>query len=149
MIAMVDFDTLTIDELEDLRNECNRRILEMRQTKGLSLPDLLHLLEEVKATLQNQGKDWYSLERWQWMDGEVRFWLNPHDQSNYRTGWFSMDDLIAWSQERGAVIIDDYHNDDFEEEREKTPFSTQTEWHANPSDDKMFSMPDRTLMFTS
>lgn len=149
MIAMVDFDTLTIDELEDLRNECNRRILEMRQTKGLPLPDLLHLLEEVKVTLQNQGKDWYSLERWQWMDGEVRFWLNPHDQSNYRTGWFSMDDLIAWSQDRGAVIIDDYQDDDFEEERERAPFSTQTEWHTNPSDDKMFSMPDRTLMFTS
>ena len=149
MIAMVDFDTLTIDELEDLRDECNRRILEMRQTKGLSLPDLLHLLEEVKVTLQNQGKDWYSLERWQWMEGEVRFWLNPQDQTNYRTGWFSMDDLIAWSQDRGAVIFDHYQDEDFEEEQEKTSFGTQTEWHANPSDDKMFSMTDRTFMFMS
>ncbi|NOK60330.1 MAG: hypothetical protein GFH27_549281n277 [Chloroflexi bacterium AL-W] len=149
MIAMVDFDTLTIDELEDLRNECSRRILEMRQTKGLALPDLLHLLEEVKTTLQNQGKEWYSLERWQWMDGEVRFWLNPHDQSSYRTGWFSMDDLIAWSQDRGMIIIDDDFDDDLDDEPKTTTFGSQTKWRTHASDDNILNMHNGPLIFTS
>lgn len=112
MIA-IDIHELSIDELEDLRDACNQRILEMRRTRGLALPDLLRLLEEVKTVLRDQGKEWYSLERWQWMDGEIRFWLNPKDQELYHTGWFSVDDLIAWSRERGPVLIE--HEDDDDE----------------------------------
>lgn len=109
---MFDIDTLDIDQLEQLRDACNRRILQMRRTTGLALPDLLRLLDEVKVTLGDQGKEWHSLERWQWMDGEVRFWLNPKDQDIYRTGWFSIDDLIAWARERGPVMIEDEDEDE-------------------------------------
>lgn len=103
---MFDLAELNIDELERLRDECNRRILSMRQTKGLALVDLLRLLEEVKVSLGDQGKEWFSLERWQWMDGNVRFWVNPKDQDLYRTGWFSIDDLIAWVQNAGPIMIE-------------------------------------------
>ena len=115
---MVDIEDLNIAELEQLRDACSRRILEMRQTRGLALPDLLRLLEEVKVTLGNQGKEWHSLERWQWMDGEVRFWLNPSDQDNYRTGWFSIDSLIAWTQDRGPIIFAD-ELDELDEDRDQ------------------------------
>lgn len=111
MIIDIAIDDLTIDQLEQLRDACNRRILEMRRTRGLALPDLLRLLEEVKVTLRDQSKEWYSLERWQWMEGEVRFWLNPKDQDLYKTGWFSIDDLIAWTQDRGVVMIDEEEED--------------------------------------
>jgi hypothetical protein len=104
---MFDIESLDIYELEQLRDACNRRLLQMRRTQGLSLHDLLRLLDDVKVTLRDQGKEWHSLERWQWMDGEIRFWLNPHAQDMYRTGWFSIDDLIAWSQERGPVLIEE------------------------------------------
>lgn len=114
---MVDIESLNVAELEQLRDACNRRLLEMRQTKGLSLPELLRLLDEVKTTLQDQNKEWYSLERWQWMEGEIRFWLNPTDQESYRPGWFSIDDLIAWSHNRGPVIAyEDEEEDDVSEE---------------------------------
>src|SRR5690348_14082227 len=113
---MVDIEDLNIDELEQLRDACNRRILEMRRTRGLTLPDLLRLLEEVKVTLSNQGKEWHSLERWQWMDGEVRFWLNPNDQDMYRTGWFSIDALIAWTQDRGPIIIMEELDEELDQE---------------------------------
>src|SRR5690349_23469115 len=109
---MVSIEDLNIDELEQLRDACNRRILEMRRTKGLALPDLLRLLEEVKATLSDQGKEWHSLERWQWMDGEIRFWLNPSEQDLYRTGWFSIDDLIAWTAELGPIMIEEAPEED-------------------------------------
>ncbi|HEU4327099.1 MAG TPA: hypothetical protein VFS21_28425 [Roseiflexaceae bacterium] len=126
---MIDLAELNIDELEQLRDECNRRILAMRQTKGLALVDLLRLLEEVKATLTDQGKEWFSLERWQWMDGEVRFWLNPKDQDLYRTGWFSIDDLIAWSQDIGAIMIEQ----DFDDEESTWPQGMEVTWHPSGS----------------
>jgi hypothetical protein len=103
---MINIAALTIDQLERLRDACSRRILELRPTKGLALPELLRLLEEVKMVLRDQRKEWHSLESWQWMDGEVRFWLNPRDQELYNSGWYTIDQLIEWSHNRGAVMID-------------------------------------------
>ena len=59
---------------------------------------------------------WRSLERWQWMDGEIRFWLNPTDQENYRSGWFSIDDLIAWAHDTGPIVIQHEPEEEFDEE---------------------------------
>jgi hypothetical protein len=113
----MDIEHLPIEELEQLRNAINRRLLQIRRTKGLNLPELLHLFEEVKQTLTDQGKEWRSLERWQWMDGEIRFWLNPSEQSVYRPGWYSIDELIAWAHDSGPVMIDE----DFEDEHMLEP----------------------------
>jgi hypothetical protein len=101
-----DISGLDIAQLERLRDACNRRLLELRRTQGLTLPELLHLFEETKVALTDQHKEWRSLERWQWMDGEIRFWLNPTDQDQYRSGWFSIDDLIAWLRERGPIVVE-------------------------------------------
>ena len=100
---MLDIETLEIEDLEQLLDAVNRKILTMRRTTGLALPELLRLLDEVKATLGDQGKEWHSLERWQYMDGEIRFWLNPRDHELYNTGWFSIDDLIAWAGNTGPI----------------------------------------------
>jgi hypothetical protein len=104
---MFDIEMLDIQELEQLRDRVNRRLLQMRRTEGLRLPELLQLFEEVKTTLQDQGKEWRSLERWQWMDGGIRFWLNPNDQDIYRAGWFSIDELIAWTNDLGPIVIEE------------------------------------------
>lgn len=109
---MIDLHELDIYELEKLRDAINRRLLQMRRTDGLRLPELLQLFEEVKTTLHDQGKDWYSLERWQWMDGGIKFWLNPNDQDLYHTGWFSIDELIAWSHDTGPVMIEELDDED-------------------------------------
>lgn len=101
---MFDIDRLEIEELERLRDAVNQRILSMRRTTGLALPELLRLFEEVKTTLADQGKEWYSLERWQYMDGEIRFWLNPKDHILHNTGWFTIDDLIAWGRDIGPIV---------------------------------------------
>ena len=109
---MIDIQTLDVTQLEALRDAINRRLLAMRRTEGLRLPELLQLFEEVKTTLQNQGKEWYSLERWQWMDGEIKFWLNPNDQDLYNSGWFSIDELIAWTHDVGPVMIEELTEED-------------------------------------
>ena len=67
---------------------------------------MLMSMSWLASTLSDQGKEWHSLERWQWMDGEIRFRLNPSDQELYRTGWFSIDDLIAWTGELGPIVIE-------------------------------------------
>src|ERR1044071_9644180 len=109
---MFDIESLDVQELEQLRDACSRRLLQMRRTHGLSLPDLLRWFEEVKVTLSDQQKEWHSLERWQWMDGEIRFWLNPSDQDLYRSGWFSIDNLIAWVSDQGPIVIEEEFDED-------------------------------------
>lgn len=101
----IDLDALDVPELERLRDAINRRILQKRRTKGLTLPELLRLFEETKAVLAEHHREWRSLERWQWMDGEIKFWLNPVDQGSYRAGWYSIDDLIAWVHNQGPIVI--------------------------------------------
>jgi hypothetical protein len=100
-------DQLDYGALEHLRDACNRRMLQLRRTDGLALADLLELLDDVKGTLRDQRKDWYSLERWQWQDGTIRFWLNPRDQPRYRAGWFTIDELIAWTHDQGPIVLAD------------------------------------------
>jgi len=112
---MVDINSMDREALEQLRDAVNRRLLEMRRTTGLALPELLQLFEEIKVTLRDQGKEWWSLETWQWMEGEIRFWLNPKEQDLYNAGWFSIDDLIAGANEVGPIVI---RYDDEEEEAE-------------------------------
>jgi hypothetical protein len=111
---MIDIQSLDISQLEELRDAINRRLLQMRRTEGLRLPELLQLFEEVKVTLHDQGKEWYSLERWQWMDGGIKFWLNPNDQDIYRTGWFTIDELIAWTHDAGPVMIEELDEEDLD-----------------------------------
>jgi hypothetical protein len=69
------------------------------------LSELLRLLEDLKTTLRDQGKEWYSLERWHWQDGQICFWLNPSDHTRYRMGWFGIDDLLAWMENQGPIVI--------------------------------------------
>lgn len=118
----IDISALDILQLERLRDACNRRLLELRRTQGMALPELLRLFEETKAALRDQNKEWRSLERWQWMDGEIRFWLNPSDQENYRSGWFSIDDLIAWLREAGPIVI--YPADADQDEEDEDLFAS-------------------------
>lgn len=110
---MIDIQTLDVYQLEQLRDAINRQLLRVRRTEGLRLPELLQLFEEVKTTLHDQGKEWHSLERWQWMEGGIKFWLNPSEQDIYRPGWYTIDDLIAWAHDTGPVLIEEF---DFEDE---------------------------------
>lgn len=103
----IDIDGLSIEELEQLRDAVNQRLLQLRYSARHTLPELLRMLEEVKAVLNDQGKQWRSLERWQWMDGQIRFWLNPTDQVQYQSGWYTIDDLIQWSRNRGPILVEE------------------------------------------
>lgn len=103
-MTSIDISHLDYAELLALRDSVNRRILALRRTPTLRLDELLSVFEETREALSNRGHRWHSLERWQWIDGEVRFWLNPVDSSRYLVGWFTIDDLIAWLDEQGPIV---------------------------------------------
>lgn len=108
----IDIEGLSIQELEQLRDAVNQRLLQLRYSNRHTLPELLRMLEEVKAVLNDQGKNWRSLERWQWMDGQIRFWLNPTDQVLYQAGWYTIDELIQWSRSAGPVLVQEEVDED-------------------------------------
>lgn len=103
----IDIEGLSISELERLRDAVNQRLLQLRYSNRHTLPELLRMLEELKGVLNDQGKQWRSLERWQWMDGQIRFWLNPTDQVQYQSGWYTINELLLWSYNSGPVIVRD------------------------------------------
>ncbi|RRR69309.1 MAG: hypothetical protein EI684_15965 [Candidatus Viridilinea halotolerans] len=111
----IDIQDLSITDLERLRDAVNQRLLQLRYSHRHTLPELLRMLEELKSVLNDQGKQWRSLERWQWMDGQIRFWLNPTDQVQYQSGWYTIDELLQWSHNGGPVIVRD---DEMEEDDE-------------------------------
>jgi hypothetical protein len=114
-VTDIDIDGLSIEELELLRDAVNQRLLQLRYSNRHTLPELLRMLEEVKTLLNDQGKQWRSLERWQWMDGQIRFWLNPTDQVQYQSGWFTIDELIQWSRNSGPVLIEEEEEEEDDE----------------------------------
>lgn len=104
-MSSIDVSHLSYTELIALRDSINQRLLEMRRTQTTRLDDLLILFEETKTALHDHGHRWHALDRWQWVDGEVRFWLNPVDQQAYAVGWFALDDLIAWLHDTGPIVL--------------------------------------------
>ena len=64
----------------------------------------------IHATLKGAGKEWYSLKP-DWYDRTIEsgllFFLNPCEQKAYRHGWFTLNELVAWSQNRGPVQQDE------------------------------------------
>ena len=67
------------------------------------------LYYEVKAThieeiLKKANKKYYALSPSYDENGNLRFWLNPKEQSIYSMGWYSLEDLMAWANETGPVI---------------------------------------------
>lgn len=113
-VTAIDIEGLSVEDLERLRDTINQRLLQLRYSSQHTLPELLRMLEEVKSALSDQGKEWRSLERWQWMDGQIRFWLNPTDQVRYQAGWYTIDELILWSQNRGPILVS-FEEDDEED----------------------------------
>ncbi len=62
--------------------------------------------EVLKKELRDSGKEWFSLESWRYQqeNGKLLFWLNPFEQDIYGAGWYSLDELSQWLNDKGPVI---------------------------------------------
>ena len=61
----------------------------------------------IYETLRSKGKKYYALSP-RWKDEnkkELVFWLNPAEQRKYNYGWFAIEDLEDWSNDKGKIIM--------------------------------------------
>jgi hypothetical protein len=73
--------------------------------------DHLELMKAFKKTgieelLKKAGKGYYALSP-KWKNEEKKelvFWLNPHEQNKYDSNWFTLQNLIDWTHDKGPVI---------------------------------------------
>lgn len=79
----------------------------------------------IHAKLDAAGKRFYALSP-AWAENEeegaLKFFLNPSEQKNYNHGWFRLDELEAWCDNKGPVIS---HPQAREWQKENNDFSIQ------------------------
>lgn len=63
----------------------------------------------IERTLRDAGKQWYALAP-DWYDHEKEeglvFFLNPREQELHNFGWFTLDELKAWAENKGPIMVD-------------------------------------------
>jgi hypothetical protein len=60
----------------------------------------------IEAYLRAAGKRYWGLTP-TWADKEKRkilFWLNPVERDRYNFGWFNVEDLRQWAEEKGPIV---------------------------------------------
>lgn len=73
--------------------------------------DKINLLRAAHGTgihelLKKAGKKYYALSP-AWADdakSAVKFWLNPMEQRLYRCGWYTVDELKLWAEDKGPIV---------------------------------------------
>lgn len=65
---------------------------------------------DIESYLRKCGKHYFAL-RGEFTDEtekELTFFLNPMDQYKHNYGWFSLEDLITWGEDKGRVVKEQY-----------------------------------------
>lgn len=57
---------------------------------------------EVKLAAAN--KKYYALKPRREKNGSLIFWLNPMEQNKYNFGWYSLQDLENWANDKGRIL---------------------------------------------
>jgi hypothetical protein len=97
--ALVIVSQVTPEEHEKIlaRDTASKKLIDAANATGIH--------DELKAA----GRRWYALSP-DWLDpeaqDEVMFYLNPWEQSQYNSGWFTVDELRAWCRNEGVVVKD-------------------------------------------
>jgi len=64
---------------------------------------------KIRKILEKSKKSWFSLSP-QWKtenfktEYKVVYWLNPMEQNIHNSGWFTVEDLQLWAEDKGPVI---------------------------------------------
>lgn len=70
----------------------------------------------IEEKLKKAGKKWFCLEP-KWIDGfkpqgktpiskyPIIYWLNPQEQNIHNFGWFTVENLELWAEDKGPVMM--------------------------------------------
>jgi hypothetical protein len=66
---------------------------------------------KIKDGLKKAGRAFFALSPAWLKNGReskypVQFWLNPQDQRNYNAGWYTVEELEEWIEEKGPICAD-------------------------------------------
>lgn len=57
----------------------------------------------IKKLLEKKGKRFFYLGP-KMENGKLIFWLNPMEQKKYKLGWYTLEHLQQWADDKGPVI---------------------------------------------
>jgi len=80
----------------------------VKEERIKSEKELFDLYMKVKETgiekiLEDAGKEYFALSPTLQEDGTLKFWLNPSDQRNNNFGYYTIDELKAWTKNEGPI----------------------------------------------
>jgi hypothetical protein len=84
----------------DKMEECDREIFALKKAANDS---------GIYDLLKKSDKGYYALSPKQWnkeKPGEPLFWLNPMEQNKYNYGWFTLEDLRQWAEDKGPIMME-------------------------------------------
>jgi hypothetical protein len=69
---------------------------------------------KVRELLKEKGKGYFALSARRWDDGSIKFWLNPYDQHKVNYGYFTLEEVRQWADDKGPIPMSpaqviDYH----------------------------------------
>jgi hypothetical protein len=69
---------------------------------------------KIRELLKEKGKGYFALHPKRWEDGSIKFWLNPYDQHKVNYGWFTLEQVRQWADDKGPIPMSpaqviDYH----------------------------------------
>lgn len=93
---------LCIVQVEKLTEEEKTSIL----TQDLEYKNLQEEFEAsgLREILEKANKSYYALSPRRREDGTIAVWLNPREQSKFKSGWYSIEDLKLWAVNQGPVM---------------------------------------------
>jgi len=57
----------------------------------------------IEKILNDAGKKWFALSP-KIVNGKLTIWLNPYNQNKYEAGWFTVDELKLWAEDKGPIM---------------------------------------------
>ena len=68
----------------------------------------------IRELLKEKGKGYFALSPKRWEDGSIKFWLNPYDQHKVNYGYFTLEEVRQWADDKGPIPMSpaqiiDYH----------------------------------------
>lgn len=57
----------------------------------------------IEPLLKKAGKSYFALSPSRQKDGSIKFWLNPMEQRQNNSGWYSLQDLKDWAENKGPI----------------------------------------------
>lgn len=72
---------------------------------------------KIRELLKEKHKGYFALSPSRSADGTMTFWLNPYDQDKVNYGWFTLEQLRQWADDKGPIPMSSSQITEYREKR--------------------------------